>query len=780
MKKLLTVLLLGIVCLFCAVGLTACGVEFKVNFIVDDEVYATVNTSGSETIKMPDNPTKDDDVFDGWFWDKDVWEKPFTANSLLDAPLSSDMNVYAKWKGYNKPNANALLISANGFTMDGMRGKISVSNDTEVYSFINQIKVSDRATWVISRDIYGMQTVATKTIPLDIGDNTVYLLITSGDGESISLYIMTVRRRTFYTVSFNTNGGTTANSQQIEEDSFATEPITTRAGYTLDGWTYDFAQPIINDTDITAKWKANTDTPYQVKHYIQNLDDDNYALEFVENLTGTTDTQVSAVIKKDIPHYTYTKTNSIISGNLNGDGSTVLKVYYNLDKFTIRIIANGNVSLNKTYNGTYKYGETIPEIIAIYTENMCYEWKGWYSNNEFLTKDSIIPSFTVERNINLVADCSVKQEMSNFNFTATATNCTITGLKDKTVTEIIVPDYVTDIAEKAFYGCTAIKKVFISDSVRTIADYAFANCSGLTELEIKYGVTSIGYHTFENCSNLTNAIIPDSVEFLGSAVFAGCSKMESITVPFLHKIAGLTSHDKEQYPFGDIFWTKQFSGGVSIKQYYYENSTSSTTSRTFYIPATLKRVTVIGGNILYGAFYNCTMLESITLGDNVKSIGDKAFYGCNKLKKVTIGSGLETCGENAFRDCGNLNAVYYTGDVAGWCSINWSGYSNPLWTAHNLYINNQLVTDLVIPDGVMYIGSAAFDRCFCLNSVTIPNSVKTINNGVFWFCTNLTSIIYNGTKSEWQAISKGENWHNQVPSNCVVHCVGEDINIANA
>ena len=98
MKKILTVLLLNLICVLCAVGFSACGgVEFKINFIVDGDVYATVNTNGAETIKMPDNPVKDDYTFDGWFWDKDTWQKPFTANSLLDTPLSSNMSVYAKW-----------------------------------------------------------------------------------------------------------------------------------------------------------------------------------------------------------------------------------------------------------------------------------------------------------------------------------------------------------------------------------------------------------------------------------------------------------------------------------------------------------------------------------------------------------------------------------------------------------------------------------------------------------------------------------------------------------
>ncbi len=97
-KRFLTLILSLTAMLMCIFSLTACGgIEFKVNFVVDGEVYAAIDTNGQEIIKMPENPSKENYTFDGWFWDKDVWEKPFTANSLLDAPLSSDMSVYAKF-----------------------------------------------------------------------------------------------------------------------------------------------------------------------------------------------------------------------------------------------------------------------------------------------------------------------------------------------------------------------------------------------------------------------------------------------------------------------------------------------------------------------------------------------------------------------------------------------------------------------------------------------------------------------------------------------------------
>ena len=103
MKKILFTLLFAVMFTAFTIVFAACGgVEFKINFVVDGEIYATVKTGGAETIKMPDNPTKDDYSFDGWFWDKDTWTKPFTANSLLDAPLSSDMSIYAKFKSNHK------------------------------------------------------------------------------------------------------------------------------------------------------------------------------------------------------------------------------------------------------------------------------------------------------------------------------------------------------------------------------------------------------------------------------------------------------------------------------------------------------------------------------------------------------------------------------------------------------------------------------------------------------------------------------------------------------
>ena len=131
-----------------------------------------------------------------------------------------------------------------------------VSNDTTIFSFINEVSVSGKATYVVSLDIYGMQTVITKTVPLEIGDNTFYILEQIDD--NITLYTVTVRRKPMYTVSFATAGGTAIASQSVEEGSCAVPPNSpNRIGCTFIDWSHDFSAPITDNIALEARWKIN-------------------------------------------------------------------------------------------------------------------------------------------------------------------------------------------------------------------------------------------------------------------------------------------------------------------------------------------------------------------------------------------------------------------------------------------------------------------------------------------------------------------------------------------
>ena len=312
----------------------------------------------------------------------------------------------------------------------------------------------------------------------------------------------------------------------------------------------------------------------------------------------------------------------------------------------------------------------------------------------------------------LAAWCGISFAGENSNPLYYANNLYLNG---ELVTDLVLPDSVTSIGDYAFYNYDNLMSVNIPSNVKSIGDRAFMSCSSLTSVTIGSGVMSIGTSAFNSCNGLTSITVPDSVTSIGRGAFGNCGSLTSITIPFVGAEAGKTSSDTYQYPFGYIVGG---ASGTKVEQSYYESSTSSLTISTYYIPSSLRSVTVTGGEILSGAFRNCSMLTSITITDSTTAIRSLAFWGCS-----------------------GLTSVNYIGDIAGWCGISFtSENSNPLYYAHNLYLNGELVTDLVIPDGVRSIGEFAFHGCNSLTSVIIPNSVTSIGNHAFRDCRGLTSV----------------------------------------
>ena len=205
---------------------------------------------------------------------------------------------------------------------------------------------------------------------------------------------------------------------------------------------------------------------------------------------------------------------------------------------------------------------------------------------------------------------------------------------------------------------------------------------------------------FTDCSSLTDVTIGNGVTRISESAFSGCTNLTSITI------------------------------GNSV--------------------------TEIGS----GAFSGCSSLASIIIPDSVTSIGNFAFENCSNLTSITIPESVTNIGRQAFLWCSNLTDVYIT-DIATWCNITFG--DNPLDYASNLYLNGELITKLVIPEGVAFIpncafkglssitnitipdsvtsiGGEAFKDCLKLKSVTIGNSVTSIGGGAFSGCSSLTSI----------------------------------------
>ena len=207
-----------------------------------------------------------------------------------------------------------------------------------------------------------------------------------------------------------------------------------------------------------------------------------------------------------------------------------------------------------------------------------------------------------------------------------------------TLTNVIIPNSVTNIGFRAFYYCDSLKSIIIPNSVTSIGASAFESCNSLN-FNIKDGLKYLGnsenkylYLADTVSTNITSATIDSGCRFIGDYAFSWCDSLTNVMIS-----NNVLSIGKNAFEYCN-----------SLESIELPNS-----------------ITSIG----YYAFAYCN-LKSVTISENVTSLASKLFYYCTSLTSVTIGNKVTNIGYEAFRGCYSLNSIKYRGAQSQWSKIN--------------------------------------------------------------------------------------------------------------
>ena len=380
---------------------------------------------------------------------------------------------------------------------------------------------------------------------------------------------------------------------------------------------------------------------------------------------------------------------------------------------------------DETYGSTsipsdYKGGISIPSTVNGYKVTRIGSWA--FNECGGLTSVNIPETVTsigdnAFRNCSGLTSISVDKENSHYDsrdecnaIIETSTNTLIQGCKNTNI-----PNSVTSIGTCAFDGCSSLTSVTIPNSVTSIAKSAFWGCSGLTSVTIPNSVTSIGIEAFSHCGGLTSVTIPNSVTNIGDGAFAWCHRLKSViflnpTPGNFPETIGLDDDCIVYVPKGSkAAYEAVFPQYIIVEEGeiftpIFTAKTVEGVDMTFKVISEREKTCMVGdekGEHIHSfpTDYNGGItIPSMANGYKVTRIGSWAFNWCEGLTSVNIPETVTSIGVQAF-------------------------------------IGTSL-TSVTLPNSLESIEGDAFQCCYNLISIFIPKNVTSIGYGSFEGCLN--------------------------------------------
>lgn len=341
--------------------------------------------------------------------------------------------------------------------------------------------------------------------------------------------------------------------------------------------------------------------------------------------------------------------------------------------------------------------------------------------------------------------------------------------------EIKIPDSVETIGNGAFRHCQNLERITLPSALQTLSNGTFYGCAALSEVTFPASLKTIEKSAFGYCRNLSEVKLPASLTTIQSYVFNGCSALKTVfydgsLAQWNHITANKDADndaDKDVLGYscpslvtGD--YTAQF---ISVKDDPFAYPPPKTVTITKYtgtestviLPSTISSwpVTKIGE----AALKDNTTITSVTIPASVTEIGSNAFAGCTNLTSVNYAGDWSNLtiqsGNPAVQDAANeqlfdfdftldntaaiVTNYKYKGTAAD-VTIPSRYKGKPVTTIGHAAFFNSAVTSVTIPDSVTSIDDNAFGFCSQLTNISIPNSVTYIGFSAFAHCTSLKSI----------------------------------------